>query len=135
MVQKMMNMNNYGVAEGRVSKEVKILPNKDGSKKVFLTLAVQDNFQSGPNKERATQFVNLEGFVPKDRTKSVFDNIAVGDKIAIQYRVETPSYTKDGETVYRTALVIENVQFKESKAAKDARQAAKAAKDTATDAE
>lgn len=122
-----MNLANYGVAEGRVTKAPKIMDNKDGSKKAFVTLAVQDNFASGKDKEKKTQFINFEGFVPKDRTGSVYDNLAVGDKIAIQYRIETPSYEKDGETIYKTALVVENIQFKESKAQKEARQAAKVA--------
>lgn len=122
-----MNLTNYAIAEGRLTKEPKLMKNKDGSKKVFVTVAVQDNFVSGKNKERKTQFINLEGFIPAGRTKTAYDNMATGDKVAFQYRIETPSYQKDGETVYRTVLVIESVQFKESKTEKDARQAAKAA--------
>ena len=129
----MTNLNNYGIIEGRLTKEPKILANKDGSHKVFITIAAQDNFVSGPKKERATQFVNLEAFVSKDKTKSVYDSMATGDKIAVQYRVETPSYEKDGQTVYRTVLTVESVQFKESKSEKDARQAAKVAASTTTE--
>ena len=131
----MMNLSNYGIGEGRVTKAPVIMKNKDGSKKVFVTLAVQDNFASGKDKERKTQFLNLEGFVPKDRQSSVYEKLEVGDKVAIQYRVETPSYEKDGEKVYRTVLVIENVQFKESMAEKTARQARHAANAAAADAQ
>lgn len=131
----MLNMSNYGVAEGRITKAPVVMDNKDGSKKVFVTLAVQDNFASGADKERKTQFINLEGFVPKDRKSSVYDKLETGDKVAIQYRVETPSYAKDGQNVYKTALVIESVQFKESKAEKTARQARHAADAAAADAE
>ena len=131
----MMNLSNYGMCEGRVTKKPVAMDNKDGSKKVFVTLAVQDNFASGKDKERKTQFLNLEGFVPKDRQSSVYEKLDVGDKVAIQYRVETPSYEKDGQTIYKTALVIENIQFKESMAEKTARQARHAADAAAADAE
>ena len=131
----MMNLSNYGMCEGRVTKKPVAMDNKDGSKKVFVTLAVQDNFASGKDKERKTQFLNLEGFVPKDRQSSVYEKMEVGDKVAIQYRVETPSYEKDGQTIYKTALVIENIQFKESMAEKTARQARHAADAAAADAE
>ena len=131
----MMNLSNYGMCEGRVTKKPVAMDNKDGSKKVFVTLAVQDNFASGKDKERKTQFLNLEGFVPKDRQSSVYEKLEVGDKVAIQYRVETPSYKKDGQTIYKTALVIENIQFKESMAEKTARQARHAADAAAADAE
>ena len=131
----MMNLNNYGICEGRITKKPVAMDNKDGSKKVFVTLAVQDNFASGKDKERKTQFLNLEGFVPKDRQPSVYEKLEVGDKVAIQYRVETPSYEKDGQTIYKTALVIENIQFKESMAEKTARQARHAADAAAADAE
>ena len=131
----MMNLSNFGIAEGRVTKKPVSMDNKDGSKKVFVTVAAQDNFASGADKERKSQFINLEGFVPKDRKYSVYDKLEVGDKIAVQYRVETPSYEKNGETVYKTALVIENVQFKESMAEKTARQARHAADAAAADAE
>ena len=131
----MMNLSNYGICEGRITKKPVAMDNKDGSKKVFVTLAVQDNFASGKDKERKTQFLNLEGFVPKDRQSSVYEKLGVGDKVAIQYRVETPSYEKDGQTIYKTALVIENIQFKESMAEKTARQARHAADAAAADAE
>ncbi len=131
----MLNLSNYGICEGRITKKPVAMDNKDGSKKVFVTLAVQDNFASGKDKERKTQFLNLEGFVPKDRQSSVYEKMEVGDKVAIQYRVETPSYEKDGQTIYKTALVIENIQFKESMAEKTARQARHAADAAAADAE
>ena len=123
----MLNMSNFGICEGRVTKKPVMMENKDSSKKIFVTLAVQDNFASGADKERKTQFLNLEGFVPKNRKASVYEKLEVGDKVAIQYRVETPSYEKDGQKVYRTVLIIENVQFKESMAEKTARQARHAA--------
>ena len=131
----MLNMSNFGMCEGRITKKPVMMANKDGSKKVFVTLAVQDNFASGSDKEIKTQFINLEGFVPKDRKASVYEKLEVGDKVAIQYRVETPSYEKDGQTIYKTALVIENIQFKESMAEKTARQARHAADAAAADAE
>ena len=73
----MLNMSNFGMGEGRITKKPVMMANKDGSKKAFVTLAVQDNFASGTDKERKTQFLNLEGFVPKDRKSSVYEKLCI----------------------------------------------------------
>ena len=57
-----MNIRNFGVAEGRMVRDAKVLPNSDGSKKAFVTLAVQENYKD-KNGSRPTYYVSLEGFI------------------------------------------------------------------------
>ena len=119
-----MNMRNFGLVEGRVTKNPVIFTNADGSRKIMLTVAAQDNFTDKEGK-RNTQFVNLEGFVPASKnTNGVFDYIHKGDLIGVEYTVRTNNYTaKSGEEVYSQVLFIQLIDLKESKATTDARAA------------
>lgn len=121
----MTNIRNHGVAIGRLSKDVTVFKNKDGSCKVMLTLAVQDNFTSKDGKKNS-QFISLEGFIRADKAKDnngVYDHMHKGDMIGVEYSVRTNNYEKNGETVYGQVLFIEAVDLMESKRTTDARQA------------
>lgn len=134
-----MNIRNYGISEGRVSKAPVTFRNQDGSVKVMLTVAVQDNY-AGKDGNKGTQFINFEGFVRKDKVKvdangkeqlGVYDYIHKGDLIGIQYEVRTNNYKdKDGKDVYGQVLAIQQIDLKESKNVTDARQAKAAETDT-----
>lgn len=124
----MTNINtcNTGKVIGRVSKKT-VLPNKDGSKKIFIQIASQDNYKNKDGK-RGTQFVPLEAFVNKDaKTNGVFDHMNVGDLVSVAYEVRNNNYEdKNGEMQYGIVLVIKSVDLLESKKTTEARQAAKA---------
>lgn len=111
-----LNMRNHGQVIGRLTRDPQVFPNKDGSRKVMLTVAAQDNFKNR-NGERNAQYLPLEAFVAaKNDTNGVYDLLHKGDLVAIQYTVKTPSYTDgNGQTQYKTALVPENVDMLESK--------------------
>lgn len=116
-----MNIRNYGIATGRVTRDLIVNTNKDGSRKVFMTLAVQDNFVNREGKKE-TQFISFEAFISsKNATNGVYDCIHKGDKITVQYTVKTGSYDKNGETVYTTTLVPESIDLLEDKSVTDAR--------------
>lgn len=125
-----MNIRNYGIATGRLTRDPQVFDNQDGSRKVLFTLAAQDNFRNRKD-QRNSQFLPFEAFISKDSfTKNglgVYALMHKGDKVAIQYTIKTPSYEKDGQTIYKVALVPENVDLLESKATTDARQAQNAA--------
>ena len=56
-----------------------------------------------------------------------------GMKIAVSGRIQTGNYTnKDGQKVYTTDVVVEDIEFAESKA-KDSQEAPKPAKDSGTE--
>ena len=121
-----MNQRNFGIAEGRLTKDVVIFPNSDGSKKAMVTVAVQDNF-AGKDGKKDSQFINLEAFIPAGKdSNGVYDLMHTGDLVGLEYTVRTNNYEKDGEMQYGQVLLIQNVDLKESKAVTDARMAGKA---------
>lgn len=124
-----MNIRNYGVAIGRLTRDPKVFTNKDGSKKVLLTLACTDNFRSGPDKTKATQFVSLEGFVSKNANGlGVYDHMGKGDLIGVDYAVRSNVFKNaQGEDEYRTVLAIQGVELMESKSVTTARHAGEGA--------
>ena len=110
-----MNTRNFGIAEGRLTRDPYIAENKDGSRKVMLTIAAQDNFKSKDG-TRKSQFINLEGFIPAKSEDTVYNLIHKGDMVGIEYSVRTNNYTdKSGETVYSQVLFIQSVDLKETK--------------------
>lgn len=122
-----MNAQNFGIATGRLTRDVTKFTNGDGSVKVMLTVATPNNFKNKDGK-RDSQFIALEGLVNKNHVGAngeigVYDFIKKGSLVSVQYTVRTTPYTdkKTGETVYPQTLFIENVSLLESKAVTDAR--------------
>ena len=96
-------MRNFGVVEGRLVREPAIFQNSDGSKKIKFTVAAQDNYKSTTpdgKKEKGSQIINLEAFVPAGRDKTVYDLMHKGDMIGAQFSVRTNNYEKNGELIY-----------------------------------
>ena len=126
-----LNLRNHGYGEGRLVRDPQVFENKDGSKKVKLTIAVQDNFKSKDENgkpAKGSQFIQLEAFVNSARAGSptVYDLMHKGDMIGVQYSVRTNNYKgADGKDVFGQSLVIETVDLKETKATVAARQAGK----------
>lgn len=127
-----INMRNCGFASGRLTRDPMTFVNKDGSKKIKLTIAVQDNFKSKDADGKAaknSQYVQLDAFVPASRANesTVYDLIHQGDMIGVQYSVQTNNYeAEDGSIVYSQILKVETIDLKETKATTAARQAGKA---------
>ena len=125
-----MNIRNYGIATGRLTRDPQVFENKDDSRKVLFTIAAQDNFRDRKD-QRNSQFLPMDAFISKDSfTKNglgVYALMHKGDKVTVQYTVKTPSFEQNGETIYKVALVPENIDLLESKATTDARQAQNAA--------
>ncbi len=108
-----MNMANFGILEGRLTRDPKIFTNKDGSRKVLVNIAVQDNFKSGEDKSYNSQFPQLEQFLNKDSKLQTYDKVKKGDLLQLRYSVRTPQYKKeDGSIEYQLKLVIEDVKIK-----------------------
>lgn len=125
-----MNTRNFGIVTGRLAADPVVFDNKDGSKKVKVKLAVQDNFKSGADQTKKTKFVELDAFINADRAANglgVYGMMHKGDQVTLQYTLDPNSYEKDGQTVYVTNLLIQNVDLLESKAVTDARAAKNAA--------
>lgn len=123
----MFNLNNYGVATGRLTADPFVYQNADGSQKVRITLATNDNYKNADGK-RSTQFLPFEAFIPAERNLGVFSMIHSGDKISVAYTVKNNNYRdkNTNEMIYGIVLQIEKISLEESKATTTARQAAKA---------
>ena len=111
----MFNLNNYSVATGRLTADPFVYQNTDGSQKVRITLATNDNYKNADGK-RSTQFLPFEAFIPADRNPGVYTMIHSGDKISIAYTVKNNNYRdkNTNEMIYGIVLQIEKISLEES---------------------
>jgi len=122
----MANPLNFGALTGRVAQDIKEFPNADGSKVLLITLAVDNNFVSGPDRKAKTQFIPVRAFIAKSVDgRGSWDRVGKGDLTSVGTRIACEPYTKNGETVYPdpTIEVDGFPQFLESKTVTEARQA------------
>lgn len=116
-----INTRNYGVALGRLTKDVVTFENKDGSKKHVVTLAIRNNFKD-KNGETSSQFVDFTGFVAAGTSAPVYDLIHEGDLVSVTYELRNDNWTgADGAKHFDLQLRIVGVDMLESKATTDAR--------------
>ena len=78
-----------------------------------LTLAVNRPFENQSG-QREADFINI--VVWRKQAENVKKYVTKGSLIAVEGRIQTGSYEKDGQRVYTTDVVADNVQFLESKA-------------------
>ena len=123
-----MNIRNHGVVVGRLTKDPVVFTNGDGSRKIMVTVAAQDNYKNA-NNERGTQFVALEAFVSnKSNTLGAFDYMHKGDLVGFEYSVRSNNYTdKAGKAHYDQVLFIQSTDLMESRKSQAARATANAA--------
>ena len=145
-----MNTQNLVILEGRLAAEPTYSTHADGSKTVFLKMAVRDNFKSKNvpladgtvGEGYATQFISAQGFVsatPKNAKypNGVYTLLEKGMRLSIAghmagFCVKDGATDKDGNTVNRwgQCIRIDNVQILETageKAVRQSNQAKKAA--------
>lgn len=107
-----MNNRNYAFTIGRLASNPKFVENKDKSKKVFVTLAVQvPSKDKNGNYVQNVEFLEFEDFVPKDLLKSKYDYLKKGMLVQIQHETRSVRYTKDNEIRYKQFQRITNVDF------------------------
>ena len=124
----MTNPANIVSITGRLTREPVFFANKDGSQKVKATIAVQDNFRSGPDKKRDSQFIAVEQFLPATLGKGAWANVTKGSQVQILGHLESNNYEKDGKMVYGgLILAVDSVSYLETKAETEARRNAQAA--------
>lgn len=86
-----------------------------------FTLAVDRRRRSGDDSgEQTADFISCTSF--GKQAEFVNKYLSQGSKICLSGHIQTGSYTnKDGQTVYTTDVIVENIEFAESKASADAR--------------
>lgn len=107
---------NKVLLSGRLTKDAEIR-NADSDKKVArCTLAVNRDFKKegdGPNAD----FIGLVAF--KNQAKFLEKYGKKGTKFIVTGRIQTGSYDKDGTKIYTTDVIVENLEFAESKSSGD----------------
>ena len=83
-----------------------------------FTLAVNRPFQ-GQNGEQGTDFINV--VVWRKQAENVKKYVSKGSLVAVEGRIQTGSYEKDGQRIYTTDVVADSVQFLETKAQSQSR--------------
>lgn len=117
------NINNYGIAYGRISNFLKF-DNKDGSKKYMITVAVKNSYANKDGKV-GSQYVRTEAYVPNNQKAGIYDILEVGDLVTVNYIVLNDDYPlPDGKMHYGNVLRVQGVQTHETKAVKDMRKSA-----------
>lgn len=86
---------------------------KDNSAIARFTLAVDRR-----TKEKAADFISCVAFGKSAEFAEKY--LKKGTKIALEGRIQTGSYkNKDGQTVYTTDVIVETMEFAESKSSQD----------------
>lgn len=103
---------NKVLLSGRLTKDTEIR-NADSDKKVArCTLAVNRDFKKegdGPNAD----FIGLVAF--KNQANFLEKYGKKGTKFIVTGRIQIGSYDKDGIKIYTTDVIVENLEFAESK--------------------
>lgn len=112
----MANLRNSGRVIGRLTKDPVIFTNKDGSRKIMITIAARDNFKAKDG-STGTQFVPVEAFVPANKQgNGVYDYMSKGHMVGVEYEVRNNNYKdKDGKDHYEISLLVQTVDLMEPK--------------------
>lgn len=98
---------NIVVLTGRTVRELEIMPNKNGSKTVLMTLAVNRGKDRDGN--QLVDYIQTKAFVAKDaKSNGPFDYIGKGQLVSVEAQLRSGSYEKDGKTIYTTDVIINN---------------------------
>lgn len=103
---------NKVVLIGRVTRDPELRYTASNIPSTRFTLAVNRPFEN-QNGEREADFINV--VVWRKQAENVKKFVSKGSLIAVEGRIQTGSYEKDGQRVYTTDVVADNVQFLESK--------------------
>ena len=110
---------NKVILMGRLTRDAEVRYSQgDASTAVArFSLAVDRRFKRDGDDQTA-DFINCVAF---GRTGEFFERFGrKGTKFLVEGRIQTGSYTnRDGQKVYTTDVVVENVEFAESKASND----------------
>ena len=105
---------NKWLGMGRLTKDPNVTyAQKDNSAIARFTLAVDRR-----TKEKAADFISCVAFGKSAEFAEKY--LKKGTKIALEGRIQTGSYkNKEGQTVYTTDIVVETMEFAESKSSQD----------------
>ena len=104
---------NKVVMIGRNVKEIETKQTQSGTSVVEFTVAVKRSFKSASG-EYESDFFNCVAY--KNVAELIGKYVKKGDMIGIDGRLQTRNYTnREGRKVYVTEIIVENVEFLQSK--------------------
>ena len=107
---------NKVILMGRLTRDpdIRTSQGENATQNARFTIAVDRRFKR--DGDQSADFISCVAF---GRTADFFEKyIRQGTKVCVEGRIQTGSYTnKDGQKVYTTDVVVENVEFAESKSA------------------
>ncbi len=107
---------NKVLLSGRLTKDAEIR-NADSDKKVArCTLAVNRDFKKEGDRPNA-DFIGLVAF--KNQANFLEKYGKKGTKFIVTGRIQTGCYDKEGTKIYTTDVIVENLEFAESKSSGD----------------
>lgn len=116
-----VNPRNTGTATGRLTKDPVVFENRDGSRKVVLSVAMRNNYKDADG-EVGSQFADFTGFVAKDAKAAVYEMVHSGDLVTVSYELRNDNWTDgQGERHFDLTLRITGIDMLESKATTKAR--------------
>ena len=97
---------------GNLTKEVEVRFTTTNTKVAKFTLGIRRDVQ---NKEGNydSDFINCVAY--GNQAELVSKYLDKGSKISVEGRIQTGSYEKDGKKVHTTDVVVEKIQFLDSK--------------------
>ena len=96
---------------GRITKDIELRKTANANSVISFTLAV--NRRLGGSQEQQADFINC---VAWNRTADLMNQyLHKGSMIAVEGRIQTRNYELEGQRVYVTEVVADNVQFLEPK--------------------
>lgn len=102
---------NKWIGIGREVKDPDVRATSEGTAIARFTLAVDRKFKK--EGDQSADFISCICF---GKTAEFIEKYtSKGTKLAVEGRIQTGSYEKDGHKVYTTDIVVESVEFAESK--------------------
>ena len=100
---------NHVVLIGRTTKDIELRYSQNGNMAIArFSLAVDR-----ASKEKGTDFISCIAF---GKTAELLEKyVPKGRKIAVQGHIQTGSYEKDGHKVYTTDVIVDRMEFCESR--------------------
>ena len=98
---------------GRNTKDIELKQTRSGTSVVEFTIAVKRDYKTA-NGEYESDFLNCVSF---NKTAELISRyVKKGDMIGIEGKLQTRNYTnKEGRKIYITEIVVENVEFLQTK--------------------
>lgn len=103
---------------GRLTRDPELRYTSSNIATTRFSLAVNRPFQS-QNGEQGTDFINI--VVWRKQAENVKKYCMKGSLVAVEGRIQTGSYEKDGQRVFTTDVVADSVQFLETKSQSQSR--------------